>query len=205
MPAGSRSAPSPSTPIAGTATSGCRRPTSPPTSRDATSSSSPPGAYLLQFQDPSGTYVDEYWDDAPSAATATTIQVAPRTDLTDVSPRLAARVIPPTTGPEPTIVGAPLVGAQALRMVRSPGVRGAVRRGAVLKVSRGSWKPVRPTLHWQWFAGGRHVVSADDRPLRLRGRIAKKLSGKAITVRFSVTATGYEPLAMRVKVRGRLR
>lgn len=236
----------------------------------------PPGDYALGFEDPSGAYVEEYWNDAPRVETATPIHVGAGTNRTDVSPRLAAAVrsvtnvvaptitgslhvgetlvagtgswspaatemrfqwlvngvaVPGATGPTYTPTSADAntwiqvqvtastpgyadatatsprahVGFRLFQVLKKPFVQGKLRRGSVLHLMPGKWRHVRPTLTWAWYADGERILGANNRPLRLRGRIAKLVTGKRISVGLLAEADGYKTIQMKVRARGRLR
>lgn len=165
-----------------------------------------PGDYTLGFRDPvSG--VTEYWNDheAITDADAVTVPSAERYDVELATPISTVDLTPPqdttsttTATPAPTVAAAPSVtvpAAAAVTVVKKPRIRGAIKVGQRLRVTKGSWNPTSVTRKMQWLANGKKIKHATKNRLRL----TSKLLGKRISVRVTATATGRTPLTVRAR------
>lgn len=100
----------------------------------------------------------------------------------------------PTSTPGPTPVVEPLVAEVA------PAMRGAPTVGTTLRVTRGSWSADEVTRRIQWFANGKVIKKATRTKLLL----TKALHGKRISARVVTSATGYVPVTLVVKAKGKV-
>ncbi len=86
------------------------------------------------------------------------------------------------------------VAVGALRVVTQPKLSGKPKVGKVVRVSAGRYTPSRVTVRYQWFAGKKAVAKARKAELKL----TRKLKGKKLSVRLTVTAPGYRTLVRKV-------
>ena len=99
----------------------------------------------------------------------------------------------------PTAPTAPWAGAVLTCEVR-PRVKGTLRVGQVVRVSRGVWKPSEVTFRYQWSLGGKAIADATHRRLTLRTPYV----GKRLTVRVRAKAAGYPRVIVWTKPSGRV-
>lgn len=133
--------------------------------------------YFLDFYDPASG-IRESWDDQPPSGmpgpslTATPLVVAAGASVSGIDAVLGT----------PVVVQPP-----AVRNLVRPRIRGTLRVGRVVRVSRGEWAPSTVTRSYRWYAAGKAVAHATHRRLTLR----HKLVGKRLTVRVIARAPGY--------------
>jgi hypothetical protein len=138
----------------------------------------PAGSYRLGFRDNAGTYASEFWQDQPTLAQATDIEVSG--DVAGIAAVLARPSQP--TPPPPAAAGT--VVNRAL-----PALSGKARVGKKLRVWGGSWSPGEVSLSYQWLANGKPLQGATGPVLKLK----QKLLGKKVTVRVTAAAAGHTP------------
>ena len=127
----------------------------------------PSGTYRLVFVDElENRYVTEYWDDAASVETATSIVLAAPETVAGIDARLTA--ILSNTG--------------------QPTMSGAAQVGGTLTASSGTWNhPTGLTTTYQWLVGGTPVAGATSATYT---PVAGDL-GKSVQVEVTATKTGY--------------
>ena len=132
--------------------------------------------YYLDFYDPASG-LRETWNDQPPSGmygpslTATPIVVAAGASVSGID----------------AVLGTPVVQTHAVTNVVRPRVRGTLRVGKVVRVSRGQWGPSTVTLSYQWYAGRKTVAHGRHRSLTL----THKLVGKRLKVLVIARAPGY--------------
>ncbi len=107
----------------------------------------------------------------------------------------SAATAPVAAAPVPPVV------VQVLVNDRRPVVKGTLRVGKVVRVTKGSWTPAPADLDYTWYAGGRRIRGAHRQWLLLR----EKLVGKRLTVEVTASAPAYEPLTVRTPRTGKVR
>jgi hypothetical protein len=91
-----------------------------------------------------------------------------------------------------------------LTSVRKSRVAGTLQRGKTLRLALGTWSaPASTTV--RWYAGSKRVATGLRLRLRLRGKVAKAVAGKKVTVRITASSAGYEPVTTTLKVKGKLK
>jgi 5-hydroxyisourate hydrolase-like protein (transthyretin family) len=129
----------------------------------------PAGDYKLWFDDFVGGYVSEYWDNARTAETATTIQVATGVTITGRSPELASAAPPPISN------------------LAAPEIIGAAHVGTSAPASPGAWSPDGWVAQYQWLVAGIPVAGATDPTYTPTvGDV-----GKPLQVQVTATAAGH--------------
>ena len=132
--------------------------------------------YFLDFYDPASG-LRESWNDQPPSGmpgpspTATPIVVTAGASVTGID----------------AVLGTPVVQTHAVANTARPRIRGTLRVGEVVRVSRGEWAPSTVTLHYQWYAGHKAVARATHRRLV----VTRKLVGKRLKVLVTAEAPGY--------------
>lgn len=76
---------------------------------------------------------------------------------------------------------------------RAPKIKGKLKVGKVVRVTKGSWTPYPRDLDHTWYAGGKVIKNADRQWLRL----TRKQVGKRLTVVVTASVPGYESLTVR--------
>lgn len=99
----------------------------------------------------------------------------------------SAATAPVVAAPVPPVV------VQVLVNDRRPVVKGTLRVGKVVRVTKGSWTPAPADLDYTWYAGGKRTRGAHRQWLLLRG----KLVGKRLAVEVTASAPSYESLTVR--------
>ncbi|WP_210503074.1 carboxypeptidase regulatory-like domain-containing protein [Nocardioides xinjiangensis] len=172
----------------------------------------PAGDYTLGFRDPASG-VTEYWNDRHtiSEADPVTVPSVDRYDVELATPGTPQEPTPepdptPTTpdpAPAPTVAATPITtttatpattspAPAALSVVRKPRIRGLVKVGQRLRVTKGTWNAPSLTRKVQWLANGKVITKATKTRLRL----TRKLLGKRISVRVVATAAGHTPVTV---------
>lgn len=132
--------------------------------------------YYLDFYDPASG-LRESWNDQPPSGmpgpslTATPIVVVAGASVTGID----------------AVLGTPVVQTRAVTNVTRPRIRGTLKVGKVVRVTRGEWAPSTVTLSYQWYAGHKAVARATHRRLAL----TRKLVGKRLKVLVTAQAPGY--------------
>lgn len=148
------------------------------------------GTYLLDFYDPASGNRESWNDQPPSAMygpslTATPLVVAAGAMMSGID----------------AVLGAPVVQTHAVTNVVRPRVKGTLRVGRVVRVSRGEWAPSTVALRYRWYAGGKAVAHATHRRLTL----SHKLVGKRLTVRVTARVPGYTSAVVLTRSTARVR
>ena len=105
----------------------------------------------------------------------------------------AAVAAVPATLPPPALT--------AVTHVVRPRIKGTVRVGQVVKVSKGQWVPSTVNRKYQWYAAGRAIAHATGRRLTLRA----KHVGTRLTVRVKAWAPGYRQAIVWTKPTSRVK
>lgn len=157
----------------------------------------PGGDYTLGFRDPvSG--VTEYWNDQEALGDAGTVTVptSERHDAQLATPIPAPDPDPvpvPTVVPaadSPTLATTPTVApTAAVTVLKKPRIKGHAKVGQRLRLTTGTWNPVKVKRTIQWFADGKRIKGATKNRLRLTGT----LKGKRISARVIASAPGRTP------------
>ena len=177
------------------------------------------GLYTIRFDDPSGTYVTEWYNNQASIETAEQVDFADGHKATLGLTDLATTVVTPTPEPTPTDNPTPTptpttttttpaataptavslapttTTASAVTVAVRPRIRGVARVTKVLKVTKGTWTPNTVSRKIQWLANGKRIKGATKARLRL----TKKLAGKRISVRVVASAPNLAPLKVTTK------
>lgn len=139
----------------------------------------PAGRYRVVFRDRRGELPEEYYGDAATFEKGRKLAVARDGTVVGIRAKLTL------AGPGER---------EALRRIEllaAPEVKGAARVGGTLEVTRGSWKPGRVRVAFQWFTkDGKKAVKVDGatkRTLRLTGN----LRGEKVRVKVRVSTKGY--------------
>lgn len=146
--------------------------------------------YFLDFYDPASG-LRESWNDQPPSGmpgpslTATPIVVAAGAAVSGID----------------AVLGTPVVQTHAVVNTARPRVRGTLRVGKVVRVSRGEWAPSTVTLSYQWYAGSKAVAHATHRRLA----VTRKLAGKRLKVLVTAQTPGYTTTAVWTKPTNRVR
>lgn len=107
----------------------------------------------------------------------------------------SAATAPVVAAPVPPVVVPVLVND------RRPVVRGTLRVGKVVRVTKGRWTPSPTDLDFTWYAGGRRIRGAHRQWLMLRERLV----GKRLTVQVTASAPSYQSLTVRTPRSGKVR
>lgn len=109
----------------------------------------PPGTYRIHWEDESGTgYLDEWWDNKPTAATANLIELAGGLEFTATAYLSTSPIPSVSPAPTPTISGVPQI-------------------GNTLTATAGTWGPAPVDLTYQWYVNGVAKPGADDETFTL--------------------------------------
>jgi 5-hydroxyisourate hydrolase-like protein (transthyretin family) len=124
----------------------------------------------------------------------------------DVGKSLEVRVVASASGfKEATATSAATtVSRGILKATKKPKVTGKAKKNATLKASPGTWS-AKVTATYQWFAGRKAIPKATTAKLKLAGKTFRTAAGKAISVRVTVTAPGFNTVSTRLNLPGRLR
>ncbi|GAA4715499.1 carboxypeptidase-like regulatory domain-containing protein [Nocardioides conyzicola] len=145
----------------------------------------PAGTYRLRFADDHDRYLIEFYDNATSLQIATDIVVAAGTTASGKDAQLS---------PTPKIAA-----------TKKPKLTGRATYGSTLKVTTGTWTPAGAKAKIQWYAGGKAIAKATTAKLKLSGATAKKVAGKTITARITVTFPGAQPVKVTLKAPGKVK
>lgn len=107
------------------------------------------------------------------------------------------------SGPTAAVAAAPVTApapSTAITDVVRPRVKGMLRVGQVVRVSRGVWKPSEVTFRYQWYLGGKAIADATHRRLTLRTPYV----GKRLTVGVKARAAGHARVIVWTKPTGRV-
>ena len=106
------------------------------------------GTYRVGFEDESGQWVGEFWNDRPSLATADDIVVGVGATASGKNASLAPAAV---TAYENTV---------------APSISGVAQVGKELQAAPGSWSPVGASFAYQWLADGAVISGARRRRSR---------------------------------------
>lgn len=104
---------------------------------------------------------------------------------------------PPPAPTEPTTPH-----PKVITMRKAPKVSGKPRVGRAMKVTRGKWKPGKVTVKFQWQTKkGKKAVPAlkGKAAKKARFKLTRKLKGKRVRVRVTVTMKGHRPFVFTSK------
>jgi protocatechuate 3,4-dioxygenase beta subunit len=175
------------------------------------------GAYRVGYEDQSGhNYYAEFWNNAASLNAATDISMAVGSTVTLVNARLDTSAPGPTSEPSPTQSPSPSTTPTPtptttptkptkITAIVKPKLKGKAKYGATLKVATGTWSPSKAKVQIRWLAGGKPIAKQTAAKLKLTGKVAKAVAGKAIRVQLRVTAAGYTTLTTVLKVPGKVK
>lgn len=177
------------------------------------------GVYRVGYEDRSGhDYFPEFWNNAASLSTATNINVTVASTATLAEARLDTSAPVPTPEPSatpspstsatptpnPTPTATPTTPAKITAIVK-PKLKGKAKYGTTLKVATGTWSPSKAKVQIKWLAGGKAIAKQTATKLKLTGKVAKAVAGKAIRVELRVTAPGYTTVTTILKVPGKVK
>jgi 5-hydroxyisourate hydrolase-like protein (transthyretin family) len=132
----------------------------------------PVGEYRLQFEGPSGSgYSSEWWDDAWTVETATTVQVTAGATSSGKNAQLSTA--PP---PAPAVVNA-----------APPTINGTAQVGAAVTATPGTWAPAGTSPAYQWLVAGSPVAAATTASYTPVAADA----GKSLEVRVTASRPGF--------------
>ena len=77
-----------------------------------------------------------------------------------------------------------------------PRIKGIVKVGQRLRVTKGAWNPTSVKRKVQWLANGKKIKGAT----KMRLRLTSKLAGKKITVKVTASAAGMTTATVRTSV-----
>ncbi|QSR32153.1 hypothetical protein CFI00_16890 [Nocardioides sp. S5] len=141
----------------------------------------PAATYALSFRDPASG-ATETWNDQGDITSATSIVVASGDHVTGIGALLGGVVTEPPAPPVAAVVNH-----------RLPLIRGILRVGRTIRVTKGIWTPAPSRLDYAWYASGRLIKRAD----RPRLTLTRKHLGKRMTVRVTASAPSYQSLTVR--------
>lgn len=85
--------------------------------------------------------------------------------------------------------------------VKKPKVSGKARVGSRIRVTAGVWRAAPAKTTYRWYAGKKKIKGATKPRLRL----TKKMARKKITVKVTVTRSGYAKQSVKVKLRKKVK
>ena len=135
------------------------------------------GTYRVQFNDFSGDFFDEYWNDRRSVETAHDVVVGQSATRSSINAVLA----PWSLGP--------------VRNLKAPTIQGTARVGSRLSVGGAKWNPGKVSITYQWRANGKAIRKATGKTFTPKARQL----GKKISVTLKASAEDYDPLLVTTK------
>ena len=81
----------------------------------------------------------------------------------------------------------------AVANVKLPVVKGKLRVGKVVRVTKGAWTPYPQDLDYAWYANGTLIKSAH----RQWFKVTKKQLGKRLVVQVTASAPSHQPVMVR--------
>lgn len=100
----------------------------------------------------------------------------------------------PEPNPEPSPEPSPEPNPKVITMRKAPKVSGKPRVGRTVKVTRGTWKPRKVTVKFQWQMKKGKKAVAVPKGKKAKLKLTKKLRKKRVRVRVTVTAKGRQPV-----------
>jgi hypothetical protein len=100
-----------------------------------------------------------------------------------------------TSAPTAPVAAAPVAPLLTFVNDRLPKIKGTLRVGKTVRVTRGEWTPFPATITYTWFAGKQVFQEGDRRWAKL----TKKQAGKRLRVQVTVSAPSYADLVLRTK------
>ncbi|WP_374456230.1 hypothetical protein [Nocardioides sp.] len=91
------------------------------------------------------------------------------------------------------VTAAPVAPLPAVANVKAPVVKGKLRVGKVIRVTKGAWTPYPQDLDYAWYANGKLIKGARRQWFKL----TKKQLGKRIVVQVTATAPSHQPTTVR--------
>ncbi len=139
------------------------------------------GPYYVRFSHPD--YVTEFYDNAPTIATATNVPVtAGATSVANAELAIPGAGTGPVT--DTPVTGTPVVVNTAL-----PTITGTARVGTTVTATPGTWTPAGTSPAYQWLVAGAPVIGATTASYTPVAGDA----GKSLQVRVTASATGHTP------------
>ncbi|WP_232421798.1 glycoside hydrolase family 3 N-terminal domain-containing protein [Nocardioides sp. Iso805N] len=93
------------------------------------------------------------------------------------------------------------VAAGVIRLVHAPSIKGNAKVGKRLTAASGTWSVPGVTVRYQWYASGKRIKGATGSKLTLR----RAQAGKRITVKVTVSHTGYASASATSKATGKVK
>lgn len=169
--------------------------------------------YTLGFHDPAS-QVTEFWNDQASLAAAEPINIRSIGTTDGLNAQLATPVAEQPAQPVPTVTETttkttttnattttttpPAPSPTTLKTIavtRKPVIKGTAKVGARLRVTTGRTNPTAVVRKVQWMVGGKVIKKATKRRLK----VTRKMRGKKVTVRMTISAPGYQTLVVKTR------